>query len=58
MDRKTQLLDENATLEQRRKKDKVALDKVSRLKPTIHYITQLTFLYYDQIKLFYFIFFS
>ena len=32
MDKKTQLLDENATLEQRRKKDKVALDKVLILK--------------------------
>ena len=32
MDKKTQLLDENATLEQRRKNDKVALDKVHRLK--------------------------
>ena len=32
MDKKTQLLDENATLEQRRKKDKVALDKVSDFK--------------------------
>ena len=29
MDKKTRLLDENATLEQRRKKDKVSLDKVS-----------------------------
>ena len=32
MDKKTQLLDENATLEQRRKKDKVALDKVSDIE--------------------------
>ena len=29
MDKKTQLLDENASLEERRKKDKVILDKVS-----------------------------
>ena len=38
MDKKTQLLDENSTLEQRRKKDKVALNKVNRLKTyyTLH----------------------
>ena len=32
MDKKTRLLDENAFLEERRKKDKVALDKVSCIK--------------------------
>ena len=49
MDNKTRLLDENATLEQRRKKDKVSLDKVSVTKKKIvkSYLTFILIQFYN-----------